>query len=83
MGIWNYSSTKRIIFIKIEPFSLFSSVRNEPIQIYDYKPEDFKLEFLIEGDKAFKDKDNFILYDIPVHHKGAFMLRADFLFLTE
>jgi len=38
----------------------------------EYSSSDFTLGFIQQGDKAFKDKITFLMYDVPLAHRGAF-----------
>lgn len=45
--------------------------------LYEYDNSDFQLGFMQEGDRAFKDKPGFLMWDIPLFHIGARQLRSN------
>jgi len=56
---------------------LYSFIKGIPLQITDYYEQDLRMRFLQNGDRAFKDNDNYILLDVPLHYEGARQLRAN------
>ena len=45
--------------------------------VTDYFEDNLRMRFLNNGDRAFKDNDNYVVLDIPKHYEGSRMLRTN------
>lgn len=45
--------------------------------VTDYIEENLKFKFINNGDRAYKDNDNWVLMDVPKHYEGSRMYRTN------